>query len=82
MVSDPEEANIALPSNSGACVDFHFYYSVLLPNATITGLNPFNLWLTAYLFAILRLKLRVATQPPKTRYPVAGQPSGAGFTPA
>jgi hypothetical protein len=82
MVSDPEEANIALPSNDGACVDFHFYYSVVLPIATITGLNPFNLWLTAYLLAILRLKLYVTIEPPKTCYPVAGQPSGAGFTPA
>ena len=37
---------------------------------------------TACLLAILRLKLFVITKPPKTRYPVAGLPSGAGFTPA
>jgi hypothetical protein len=43
MVSDPEEASIPLPLSGDAYVDFHFYYSVVLPNATITGLNPFTL---------------------------------------
>ncbi|MFH2122301.1 MAG: hypothetical protein ABIJ50_02275, partial [Pseudomonadota bacterium] len=31
---------------------------------------------------ILRLKLYVTIQPPRTCYPVAGLPSGAGITPA
>ena len=48
----------------------------------LRGSIPSTLWLTAYLLAVLRLKLGVTTQPPRTRYPVAGQPSGAGFTPA
>jgi|GEM_PF-7114129 len=36
----------------------------------------------ACLLAVLRLKLDVATLPPRTRFPVAGLPSGAGFPPA
>ena len=38
--------------------------------------------LTAYLLAVLRLKLDVTVKPPRTCYPADGQPSGAGFSPA
>ena len=46
------------------------------------GSIPSTFRLTAYLLAILRLKLYVTIEPPRTRYPVAGLPSGAGFPPA
>ncbi len=52
------------------------------PTRRLRGSIPSALWLTAYLLAVLRLKLYVTVQPPRTRYPVAGLPSGAGFTPA
>ena len=41
-----------------------------------------TLRLTAYRLAILRLVARITSFDPRTRYPVAGQPSGTGFTPA
>jgi hypothetical protein len=37
---------------------------------------------TAYLLVVLHIKSDVTTRPPRTRYPVDGLPSGAGFTPA
>jgi len=41
MVSDPGEVDS--PRHSGSShVDFHFYNSVVLPNASLSGLNPFN----------------------------------------
>ena len=48
----------------------------------LRGSFPSTFRLTACLLAVLRLKLYVTIQPPRTRYPVAGQPSGAGFSPA
>jgi len=42
----PRGSRYYLAFNGNTCVDFHFYYSVVLPNATISWLNPFNL--TAY----------------------------------
>jgi hypothetical protein len=49
----------------------------------LTRLYPFNLCglRPACLLAVLRLKLIVTNQPPKTCYPVAGLPSGVGFSP-
>jgi hypothetical protein len=43
MVSDPEEADIALPISGDICVDFHSLNSVVLPIASLSGLIPFNL---------------------------------------
>ena len=63
--------------NVYARFDFRFFNSVILPIASLSGLNPFNL--SACLLAVLRLKLSVTTQPPRTSFPVAGLPSGMGF---
>jgi len=52
------------------------------PTRHFRGSIPSTNRLTACLLAILRLKKDVTTLPPKTRYPVAGLPSGAGFSPA
>jgi hypothetical protein len=82
MVSDPEEASISLPISlilmltSGPTTPSSF------PTSHLRGSFPSTLRLTACLLAVLRLKLYVAIQPPRTRYPVAGQPSGTGFPPA
>jgi len=82
MVSDPEEASIFLPVSlmfvltSGATTPSSF------PTSHLRGSFPSTLRLTACLLAVLRLKLYVAIQPPRTRYPVAGLPSGTGFAPA
>jgi hypothetical protein len=48
------------------------------PTRQLRGSIPSTLRLTACLLAVLRLKLTVVSQPPRTRYPVDGLPSGAG----
>jgi hypothetical protein len=63
-------------------IDFRLQKSVVLPNNQLRGSIPSTLRLMAYLLAVLRLKLCVATQPPRTCYPMAGLPFGTGFTPA
>ncbi len=52
------------------------------PTRHFRGSIPSTNRLTACLLAVLRLKKNVTTLPPKTRYPVAGLPSGTGFPPA
>jgi hypothetical protein len=52
------------------------------PSSHFRGSIPSTFRLTACLLAVLRLKLCVATQPPRTHSPVAGLPSGTGFPPA
>ena len=72
-----------LAFNGDGCVDFHLWKNVILPTRKITGLNPFNLSAYGLSARYPTLKaLCVTTKPPRTRYPVVGPPSGAGFTPA
>lgn len=81
MVSDPGEASIALP----------FAVMLMLTSTTLKvssfssrhlrGSIPSTFQLTACLFAVLRLKADVAISLPRTRYPVAGLPSGTGYLP-
>lgn len=82
MVSDPEEASIALP----LAVMLVWTSTILkvssFPTRQLRGSFPSTSQLTAYLRAVLRLKHDVTLMPPRTRYPVAGLPSGAGFPPA
>ena len=65
-----------------AHVDFHKIYCVVSPVDSFRGSIPSALWLTACLLAVLRLISGVTPFDPRTRYPVVGQPSGAGVTPA
>jgi len=51
-------------------------------NQIFRGSIPSTLRLTACRLAVLRLISGITPSDPRTRYPVAGQPSGAGFTPA
>jgi len=51
------------------------------PTRQLRDSIPSPFWITACLFAVLRLKLTVTSQPPRTRYPVDGLPSGAGLSP-
>lgn len=62
--------------------DFHFCNSVVPPKFHFRGSIPSALRLTACLLAALRLKPHVAIRSPRTRYPVACLPSGAGLPPA
>ena len=82
MVSDPEEANTSLPLTVMFVLTSASTTASSFPTSHLRGSFPSALRLTAYLLAILRLRRYVAIQPPRTRYPVAGQPSGAGFAPA
>jgi len=82
MVTDPEEANITLPLTIMSVLTSTSQIVLSFPARHLRGSIPSTLRLTACLLAVLRLKLYVATQPPRTRYPVAGLPSGAGCTPA
>jgi hypothetical protein len=81
MVSDPEEASISLPVSSMLVLTSGSTTPSSFPTSHLRSF-PSTFRLTACLLAILRLKLNVTTQPPRTRYPVAGKPSGAGFAPA
>ncbi len=82
MVSDPEEAAITLPLAVIPVLTSTFITVWSFPTRQFRGSIPSTLWLTAYLLAVLRLKLYVTIEPPKTCYPVVGLPSEAGFTPA
>ena len=82
MVSDPGEVRISLPIAAMHMLTSTVYRVSSFPTRRLRGSIPSTLRLTAYLLAVLRLKLNVTTQPPRTCYPVAGLPSGAGFTPA
>ena len=54
-----------------------------MPGTIAPGtIAPSTFRLTACLLAVLRLKPAVTSRPPRTCYPVVGQPSGAGVTPA
>ena|GEM_PF-3772622 len=82
MVSDPEEAGISLPFAEMSVLTSTSLTVSSFPARQLRGSIPSTFRLTAYLLAVLRLKRYVAIQPPRTRCPVVGQPSGAGFTPA
>ena len=81
MVSDPGEASIFLPVTIMPVLTSTSITVSSFPSRHLRGSIPSTFRLTAYLLAVLRLKLHVAIQPPRTRYPVAGLPSGMGFTP-
>ena len=84
MVSDPEEAGISLPFAAMSVLTSTSLTVTVssFPARQLRSSIPSTFLLTAYLLAVLRLKLYVAIQPPRTCCPVVGQPSGAGFTPA
>jgi len=82
MVTDPEEANVPLPLSDAFVLTSTYTRVSSFPIIHFRGSIPSTLRLTACLLAVLRLKLYVTIQPPRTRYPVAGLPSGTGFTPA
>jgi len=82
MVSDPGEAGITLPLAVFPVLTSTILKASSFPTRQFRGSVPSTFWLTAYLLAVLRLKLPVTRKPPKTCYPVAGLPSGAGFPPA
>jgi hypothetical protein len=82
MVSDPEEAVITLPLTVMPVLTSTIPKVSSFPTRQFRGSFPSAFRFTAYLLAVLRLKLTVTSQPPRTRYPVAGQPSGTGFSPA
>ena len=81
-VSDPGEADCDLPFASQSMSASDLTTASPFPVRCLRGSIPSALRLAAYLLAVLRLKLIVTKQPPKTCYPVAGLPSGAGVTPA
>lgn len=78
MVSDPEEADITLPLAAMTVLTSTSITVSSFPTRQLRGSIPSTFRLMAYLLAILRLKLYVTIQPPRTRYPVTGLPSGAG----
>ena len=82
MVSDPEEAGITLPLAAMPVLTSTSITVSSFPTRRLRGSIPSTFRLTAYLLAVLRLKLFVTKKPPRTCYPVAGQPSEAGFAPA
>ena len=82
MVSDPEEADITLPLTEISVLTSASQTAWPFPPRHLRGSIPSAFRFTACLLAVLRLKLNVATQPPRTCYPVAGLPSGTGFAPA
>jgi len=82
MVSDPGEAVITLPITVIPVLTSTIPKLSYFPTRQLRGSFPSAFRFTAYLLAVLRLKLTVTSQPPRTRYPVAGQPSGTGFSPA
>ena len=81
MVSDPGETPLTCHSPADMLTSVIITTSSL-STITFRGSIPSTLRLTAYRLAVLRLISGIAPVDPRTRYPVAGQPSGAGFTPA
>ena len=82
MVSDPGEAAITLPLAVMPVLTSISLTMSSFPSRQFRGSIPSAFRFTAYLLAILRLKLTVTSQPPRTRYPVVDLPSGTGFPPA
>ena len=76
MVSDPEEANIFLPIALMFVLTSAPTKASSFPTSHLRGSFSSTFRLTACLLAVLRLKLNVTTQPPRTCYPVAGLPTG------
>ena len=70
-----------LPCASGH-VDFRYSYNVVSLNYSFRGSIPSTIRLTACRLAVLRLISGIAPVNPRTHYPVAGLPSGAGIPPA
>ena len=81
MVSDPGEASLTCHSPADMLTSVRITTSSL-STINFRGSIPSTLRLTAYRLAVLRLISGIAPVDPRIRYPVAGQPSGAGFTPA
>ena len=63
-------------------VDFRNIDDVVPLDLSFRGSIPSTFWLTACRLAVLRLISEITPLDPRTRYPVTGQSSGAGFTPA
>jgi len=78
MVSDPESKHL-FASCEKCRVDFHFYYSVVLPTRRYEAQIPPPFGVRP-ICRVLRLKLDVPYSS-KTRYPVAGQLPEWGFHP-
>jgi|GEM_PF-871875 len=76
------EAGITLPITVLPVLTSTILKVSSFPSRQLRGSIPLTFRLTAYLLAVRRLKLGVTTQSPRTRYPVAGQPSGTGLPPA
>ena len=72
MVSDPGEVCGALPLAASHMLTSTVLTVLSFPTKTLRGSFPSSFRLTAYLLAVLRLKLYVTIQPPRTCYPVAG----------
>jgi len=62
--------------------DFRYFDHVVPLDCFFRGSIPSTLRLAACRLAVLRLISGVTPVDPRTRYPVAGQPSGTGFSPA
>ena len=77
----PRRGATDLPSASGH-VDFRNTNYVVPLNQFFRGSIPSTLRLTACRLAVLRLISGITPVDPRTHYPVAGQPSGAGISPA
>ncbi len=76
----PRRGATDLPFASGH-VDFRNSNCVVPLDYKFRGSIPSISQLTAYRLASLRLISGVTPVDPRTRYPVAGQPSGTGFAP-
>ncbi|MCK5681856.1 hypothetical protein KAI46_13705, partial [bacterium] len=74
MVSDPEEVLSDLPFASSILTSVNTTTSSL-STSHLRGSFSSALRLTAYRLAILRLISEITLFDPRTRYPVAGQPS-------
>jgi len=69
MVSDPGEVSIALPLAAMPMLTSTILTVLSFPTRQLRGSIPSTFRLTAYLFAVLRLKSDVTIRPPRTRYP-------------
>ena len=81
MVSDPGESPLTCRLPADILTSVITTTSSLSTNS-FRGSFPSTFRLTAYRLPILRLISGITPLDPRTRYPVAGQPSGAGYAPA
>ena len=82
MVSDPGEARCGLPLTPQLMVTSVILNTSSLPTKAFRGSIPSALRFTACWLAVLRLISGITPFDPRTCYPVVGQPSGTGFSPA